>query len=132
MSNENDNQPKIEIEEENDEILNEDENNQDSDYLMEEKITSYSDFYKNMIKGSENRKSIPFLTKFEKSRIIGIRAQQLSQNMPALVDISDCTTPVEIALKELKEGKLPFIIRREMPNGSYEDWRVDELKIDSF
>ena len=39
MSNENDNQPKIEIEEENDEILNEDENNQDSDYLMEEKIT---------------------------------------------------------------------------------------------
>jgi DNA-directed RNA polymerase I, II, and III subunit RPABC2 len=132
MSNENDNQPKIEIEEENDEILNEDENNQDSDYLMEEKITSYSDFYKNMIKDSENRKSIPFLTKFEKSRIIGIRAQQLSQNMPALVDISDCTTPVEIALKELKEGKLPFIIRREMPNGSYEDWRVDELKIDSF
>ena len=85
-----------------------------------------------MIKDSENRKSIPFLKKFEKSRIIGIRAQQLSQNMPALVDISDCTTPVEIALKELKEGKLPFIIRREMPNGSYEDWRVDELKIDSF
>ena len=132
MSNENNNQPKIGIEEDNNEILNEGETNQDMDYLVEDKITSYSDFYKNMVKESGNRKSIPFLTKFEKSRIIGIRAQQLSQNMPALVDISDCTTPIEIALKELKEGKLPFIIRREMPNGSYEDWRVDELKIDSF
>ena len=130
MSNEN-NETKIVMEEENEEPF-EDENNQTSDYLSEEKITTHTDFYKTMVKESQNRKSIPFLTKFEKSRIIGIRAQQLSQNMPALVDISDCTTPIEIALKELKEGRLPFIIRREMPNGSFEDWRVDELKNDSY
>jgi len=97
-------------------------------------ITSYTTTYTDMINDLEkkNRKSIPFLTKYEKSRIIGIRAQQLSQNMPSLVDTTGLNNPIEIALKELKEQKLPFIIRRNMPNGTYEDWRVDELKFDSF
>ena len=42
------------------------------------------------------------------------------------------TNPLKIAMMELKEKKIPFIIRRFQPDGSYEDWRVDELKINNW
>ena len=73
--------------------------------------------------------TIPFLTKYEKARIIGKRAMQLSKGSPPLVDVSGIENPVDIAIKELKERKIPFIIRRPLPNGSYEDWRLEELRI---
>jgi DNA-directed RNA polymerase I, II, and III subunit RPABC2 len=38
--------------------------------------------------------------------------------------------PLSIAEKELKDGKIPFIIRRYLPNNTYEDWKVNELKLD--
>jgi DNA-directed RNA polymerase I, II, and III subunit RPABC2 len=45
------------------------------------------------------------------------------------VEIGDLESPIDIAKKELMERKIPFIIRRPLPDGSYEDWRVDELRI---
>jgi DNA-directed RNA polymerase I, II, and III subunit RPABC2 len=48
---------------------------------------------------------------------------------PPLVEIGDLENPIDIAKKELMERKIPFIIRRPLPDGSYEDWRVDELRI---
>lgn len=91
----------------------------------------FKDIYKNL-ESDKKKSSIPFLTKYEKSRIIGIRAQQINKGSPILVDISnyDEITPKEIALLELKEKKIPIIIRRTMPNGTFEDWRIDELKLD--
>ena len=38
--------------------------------------------------------------------------------------------PLKIAEKELREKKIPFIIRRYLPNNSYEDWKLDELEIE--
>jgi DNA-directed RNA polymerase I, II, and III subunit RPABC2 len=76
------------------------------------------------------RRTIPFLTKYEKARVIGKRAMQISKGSPPLVEVGNLENPIDIALKELKERKIPFIIRRPLPNGSYEDWRVDELRID--
>lgn len=70
-----------------------------------------------------------FMTKYEKARIIGTRALQISRNSPVLVDIGkDDTDPILIAEKELAERKIPFIIRRYLPDGSFEDWRVNELE----
>jgi DNA-directed RNA polymerase I, II, and III subunit RPABC2 len=43
------------------------------------------------------------------------------------VDVTTLTDPLEIAEKELKEKKLPLVIRRYLPDGSYEDWKVSEL-----
>ncbi len=72
-----------------------------------------------------------FLTKYEKARIIGARALQISKNAPVMVDIEPGEwDPIKIAEKELIERKIPFIIRRYMPDGSFEDWRVDELIFD--
>lgn len=80
---------------------------------------------------SKERISTRFLTKYEKARILGARALQISKNAPILVEIDpQMWDPLKIAEKELIERKIPFIIRRYLPNGSYEDWKVDELIID--
>lgn len=50
-------------------------------------------------------------------------------NAPVMVDPEGETDPLEIAMKELREKKIPFIIRRHLPDGSYEDWSVSELVI---
>ena len=75
------------------------------------------------------RTTTPFLTKYEKARVIGARALQISKNAPILVANQDETDPILIAEKELRDGKIPFIIRRFLPDGSYEDWAVKELKL---
>lgn len=48
-------------------------------------------------------------------------------NAPPLVDVKSETDPIRIAMMELKANKIPFIVRRHMPDGSYEDWPVKEL-----
>ena len=51
-------------------------------------------------------------------------------NAPLMVQIEGETDPLQIAMKELREKKIPLIIRRYLPDGSYEDWSIDELQID--
>ena len=52
------------------------------------------------------------MTKYERARILGVRAKQISMNAPILVELKGETDPLEIAMKELKENKIPLIIRR--------------------
>ena len=47
-----------------------------------------------------------------------------------MVELKGETDPLDIARKELMQGKVPFIIRRFLPDGSFEDWSIDELTID--
>ena len=51
-------------------------------------------------------------------------------NAPVTVDIAGETDPLKIAQKELRERKIPMIIRLYLPDNSYEDWSLDELIID--
>ena len=51
-------------------------------------------------------------------------------NAPIMVELEGETDPLQIALKELREKKIPLIIRRYLPDGSFEDWGIDELIID--
>lgn len=77
----------------------------------------------------ENRISKPFLFKYEKTRVVAARAQQLAQGAMPLVDPGATRMdPVAIAEEELRQKKTPFIIRRYMPSGHYEDWKIDELE----
>ncbi|KAF7699471.1 DNA-directed RNA polymerases I, II, and III subunit RPABC2 [Cucumispora dikerogammari] len=77
-----------------------------------------------------DRITAPLMTKYEKAHILGVRAMQISKNSPIFTDIGDLTDPLKIAMKELKEGKIPFIVKRRMPDGSYERWKINELQID--
>ena len=74
------------------------------------------------------RCSVPFLTKYEKARVLGTRANQISQNADLLIDAKGETDPYKIAEMEFHVNKIPFIIRRYMPDGSYEDWKISELR----
>lgn len=78
----------------------------------------------------DQRITTPFMTKYERARILGTRALQISMNAPVLVDIEGETDPLQIAMKELSAKKIPLVVRRYLPDGSYEDWSVDELIID--
>mmetsp|Transcript_15110 Transcript_15110/g.18419 ORF Transcript_15110/g.18419 Transcript_15110/m.18419 type:complete len:149 (+) Transcript_15110:166-612(+) len=78
----------------------------------------------------EDRVTTRYLTKYERARVLGTRALQISMNAPVMVDLDGETDPLKIAMKELRERKIPIIIRRFLPDGSHEDWSVDELIID--
>jgi len=79
---------------------------------------------------SSERITTRYLTKYERARVLGTRALQISMNAPVMVDLEGETDPLKIAMKELREKKIPIIIRRYLPDGSYEDWGIDELIID--
>nr|AIC33043.1 DNA-directed RNA polymerase IIa [Panax ginseng] len=76
------------------------------------------------------RKTSKYMTKYERARILGTRALQISMNAPVMVELEGETDPLEIAMKELRQRKIPFTIRRYLPDGSYEDWGVDELIVE--
>ena len=77
-----------------------------------------------------NRLTLPYLTKFEKARILGARSLQISMGAPLMIKHNLETDSLEIAARELKDRKIPITIRRFLPNGEYEDWKLDELIID--
>ncbi|CAI2169426.1 14815_t:CDS:2 [Funneliformis geosporum] len=77
----------------------------------------------------KERVTTPYMTKYEKARILGTRALQISMNAPILVPRENETDPLEIAKKELRFKKIPLMIRRYLPDGSFEDWNVRELTI---
>jgi len=51
-------------------------------------------------------------TRFERARIVGARAMQIAMGAPVLLQDA-CTTPLEIALKELEEGVIPITVKRD-------------------
>ncbi|MCJ7768237.1 DNA-directed RNA polymerase subunit K [Candidatus Bathyarchaeota archaeon] len=62
------------------------------------------------------------MTRFEKARVVGARALQISMGAPILVDVSEgFTSPIDIALKELDSDILPMTIRRTLPDGTFQD-----------
>jgi DNA-directed RNA polymerases I, II, and III subunit RPABC2 len=61
----------------------------------------------------------PKLTRFEKARVVGARALQISMGAPVLLDLKqDRLSPIDVALLELDEGVLPISIRRSLPDGT--------------
>ena len=75
-------------------------------------------------------RTIPIMTKYEKTRILGQRTKQINEGAPTFIKID--STVIDgylIAVKELEQKKTPFIIRRPLPNGGSEYWRIQDLEI---
>jgi DNA-directed RNA polymerase I, II, and III subunit RPABC2 len=129
----------VEVELEEKELDNEEEINEEEaiviDFEDDENLESKEESKKKSEKvEKEKRITLPFLTKFEKARILGTRAVQLSQGAKTQIKIKNYfdpveINPIEIAKKELQAKIIPLIIRRHLPNGKYEDWSVNELVI---
>ena len=61
----------------------------------------------------------PKLTLFERARVVGARALQVSMGAPVLLDLQEARmSPIDIAMLELEEGVLPISIRRSLPDGT--------------
>lgn len=75
-------------------------------------------------------KTFPYLTKFERAKILGQRAKQINNGSPIFVKVTpNIIDGHTIALMELQQKKIPFIIKRPLPNGSNEYWKVSDLNI---
>ena len=108
-----------------------------SENVLSESISRSNNIHKNILvsnnKSYENyytvsKTTLPFLTKYEKAKLIGVRAQQISYGSPVMVTVpKGITNAYDIAMKEFEEKKIPILIRRYLPNGSYEDWRLEDM-----
>lgn len=71
------------------------------------------------------------LTKYERVKIIGLRSEQLQRGADPYVEVDKSKefNPREIAMEELRQRKLPFMIKRPLPDGNFEYWRLDDMII---
>ena len=70
----------------------------------------------------------PKLTRFERARIIGARALQLSLGAPLLVEVPETVSdPIDLALKELRDHALPMTLRRVLPDSMFQDIPLNSL-----
>ena len=77
----------------------------------------------------ELHKTLPFLTKYEKTSILGKRAKQIENGSAPFVDVPEnIIEPLTIAELEYDAGVLPFIICRPLPNGGSEYWNLNDLE----
>ena len=75
-------------------------------------------------------KTLPILSRYEKARILGERAEQINSGAQPFIEIdSSMIDGYLIALKELEQKKIPFIIQRPLPNGGCEYWRLSDLEM---
>lgn len=78
----------------------------------------------------ELHRTIPILTKYEKTRILGERTKQINNGSKPFVEVeNDIIDGYLIACKELEEKKMPFIIRRPLPSGGSEYWHLRDLEV---
>ena len=81
-------------------------------------------------KADANHRTYPFLTNFERTKIIGLRANQISRGSVPFVSVPKHITDVrDIARLELEQKRLPYIVKRPLPNGTFEYWRLSDLMI---
>ena len=77
-----------------------------------------------------NHMSPPFLTVYERTKILGTRTNQLAEGARPFVTVPEhMINPLDIAKLELEQRRLPFIVKRPMPDGTFEFWRLSDLMI---
>jgi DNA-directed RNA polymerase subunit K/omega len=74
--------------------------------------------------------TLPFLTKYEMTRVLGLRASQIDHGAQPMTEVpAGIMDGYQIAQQELLEKEIPFILRRPLPDGDFEYWRVADLEL---
>ncbi len=100
--------------------------------MASKKIDVMEDFNDIMRKYDPSKnKTKNILTKYERVKIVGLRSEQLQRGADPYVDFDTSKefNPREVAMEELRQRKLPFMIKRPLPDGSCEYWRLDDMII---
>lgn len=94
------------------------------------KVVDFEDFAKAYDPSRNRTKNV--LNKYERTKVLGMRMEQLARNAPVRITIAEDTAslsdPYDIALAELKAKRLPFWIVRTLPNGQKECWKLEDLE----
>ena len=78
----------------------------------------------------DHHRTLPILTKYERAKILGIRANQINSGCKAFIETTENDIDgYLIAEKELLQKKIPFIIKRPLPSGFNEYWNVNDLEL---
>jgi len=97
--------------------------------LTDSDISHYSDIY--LKYDIKNNISENIMTKYEYTKLLGIRTLQISLNSKCLIEITpDLDTPEKIAEEELRQRKTPYIIERKINDNLSDYWRVEDMVID--
>lgn len=74
--------------------------------------------------------TVPILSKYERTKIIGVRAKQLNNGAIPFVNVPEnIMDGLIIAEQELREKKIPFIIKRPIGNMNFEYWKLQDLEV---
>ena len=65
------------------------------------------------------------ISKFERARILGVRALQISMNAPIFIPTNGESDPLILAINEYNAGKTPIVIKRVFPDGTSEEINVN-------
>jgi DNA-directed RNA polymerases I, II, and III subunit RPABC2 len=85
---------------------------------------TYRDYY------TKQRKTLPLMTIYEKAKILGIRAEMIARGAEPMISVpANVDRAFDIAKMELEQKKIPLLVRRYNPDGSYEDWRVADMVV---
>ena len=118
--------------EEEDYEINDYEGYEDEIDYDDSKDTKESDMigYNDVIEKNKKikKKTVPFLNKFERARLIGVRIQQLSSGAQSKICTKGFDSIIDIVEEELKQRNMPLIIKRNLPNGESEEWRLEEFE----
>lgn len=91
--------------------------------------------YSETIKNTKNDKlfNFPYLTKYERARILGVRARQIDSGAVPFIDITDLSdkSSLNIAIKELEMNKLFLLIKRDYSNGKSDVYKLTNLTINN-
>jgi DNA-directed RNA polymerase subunit K/omega len=78
----------------------------------------------------ELHKTLPFLTKYERARVLGQRSKQIENGSKPFINVPEnIVDAYTIAEMELKQKRIPFTIRRPIPGGKFEYWPLKELDL---
>lgn len=89
------------------------------------------------IKDCSKNITLPWMTKYEFDQLVGLRVMHLSRGAVPLVDVGDDFAIKgnmdlrAVVMRELQNGKLPYIIKRPLPNGKIDYWPVEKLSLEA-
>ena len=99
---------------------------------MQKPKVAFDDYSKVMASLDKEKVSKPIMTKYEFDQVISLRANQLALGSPSFVNVAGMSINSnmelrKVALKEMQEGKLPYILKRPLPNNRFEYYRIGDL-----
>ena len=100
-----------------------------SQIVLDEKVDDYTNVYQDY--DISNNITTNKMTKYEYTKILGMRAQQITMGAEPLIEISDdMKSAIEVAEEELRQRKTPYIVARKINSKKTDFWKVEDMVIE--